>query len=101
MAKSKTKRQRSRSISQAQKLRQQTKPVQPVADLPPSQDESTTLQPLLVSVAQLCELLNVSRSTLYRMEQSGSIPGRVKIGGQVRYHLETIEGWLRDQARKD
>jgi len=60
------------------------------AALPPEEPA-----PLLVTVPQLCQLLNVSRSTLYRMEQAGVLPGRVKLGGQVRYHLETVQDWLR------
>ncbi|RME33533.1 MAG: helix-turn-helix domain-containing protein [Deltaproteobacteria bacterium] len=55
--------------------------------------------PLLVTVPQLCQMLNVSRSTLYRMEQTGKLPGRIQLGGQVRYHLETVQEWLRSLAQ--
>lgn len=51
--------------------------------------------PLLLSVAQLCTMLNVSRSTIVRMQQSGSLPGQIKLGRSVRYHREEIENWLR------
>ena len=51
---------------------------------------------LLLTPDDLCELLKVSRSTLSRMDKSGSVPGRVKIGGSVRYKRETIENWVRE-----
>ncbi len=53
---------------------------------------------LLLTVADLCALLKVSRSTITRMERDGSLPGRVMVGGSVRYHRETIECWLRERV---
>lgn len=50
---------------------------------------------LLLTVSDLCRLLSLSRSTVHRMEQAGKLPGRIEIGGAVRYHRETIESWLR------
>jgi excisionase family DNA binding protein len=50
--------------------------------------------PLLLSIPQVCNLLNLSRSTIDRMAKSESIPGRIKIGGQIRYHRPTLETWL-------
>ncbi len=58
------------------------------------------LVPLLLTVAELCELLHVSRMTLHRLEKSGELPGRVKLGGQVRYHREIIEKWLLERIEK-
>ena len=55
--------------------------------------------PLLLNVADLCALLKISRRTLIRMEQAGKIPGRVMLGSSVRYHRETIEGWLRELVK--
>jgi len=51
--------------------------------------------PLLLTIAQVGALLNLSRSTLDRM--ADQIPGRIKIGGQVRYHRSTLEDWLLQQ----
>jgi len=59
---------------------------------------ASTVAPLLLTVADVCALLNVSRSTLLRLEKAGSLPGRVKLGGQVRYHREKIERWLLEQC---
>ena len=61
-------------------------PVEPVPSAPA----------ILLTVSQVCDLLGgISRSTLVRMEKSGKIPGRVQLGGSVRYHREIIEGWVR------
>ncbi|CAH2031260.1 helix-turn-helix transcriptional regulator [Trichlorobacter ammonificans] len=54
---------------------------------------------LLLTVNDLCGLLNLSRSTINRMERNGTLPGRVELGGAVRYHRETVEAWLRGIAK--
>jgi len=51
---------------------------------------------ILLSVAEMCSLLRISRATLIRMDKSGKIPGRIKLGGSVRFHRETVEAWLKD-----
>lgn len=55
---------------------------------------------LLLTVADLCALLQISRTTLFRMEKAGKVPGRLSLGGQVRYHRETVETWLRSQLKE-
>ena len=62
-------------------------------------ERSELLSPVL-TISDVCKMLGVSRWTLQRMEKAGSLPGRFKLGGQVRYHREIIEKWLLDQARK-
>lgn len=62
-------------------------------------EQEPAILPLLLSVFQVCALLNVSRSTLFRLEKSGEIPGRVTLGGQVRYHRQVIEEWLLELAK--
>jgi excisionase family DNA binding protein len=51
-------------------------------------------EPLLLTISQVGALLNLSRSTLHRLAKDDQIPGRIKIGGQVRYHRSTLEHWL-------
>lgn len=51
------------------------------------------------TLKEMCELLGVSRSTLDRMAQKKLIPGRVKIGGQIRYHKASVSRWITDQVR--
>jgi len=53
---------------------------------------------VLLTVSDICKLLKISRSTLIRMEKSGQLPGRLMLGGSVRYHRETIDAWLRGLA---
>lgn len=55
---------------------------------------------LFLSVADICSLLGISRATLIRMDKTNSIPGRVKLGGSVRYHRETIDVWLTELVNK-
>ncbi len=66
-----------------------------------AENRSLVMEPVLLSVADLCKMLKVSRSTLIRMEKSGLVPGRLVLGGSVRYHLETIRNWLQDLAKLD
>jgi len=49
---------------------------------------------ILLSVSEMCTLLKISRATLVRMDKSGKLPGRIKMGGSVRFHRETVETWL-------
>ncbi len=53
---------------------------------------------LVLTVADVCRLLKISRVTLYRIEKETPLPGRVKLGGQVRYHRETLEQWLKQKV---
>lgn len=53
---------------------------------------------LLLSVADMCKLLGVSRATLVRMDSGNKIPGRMKLGGSVRYHRAVVENWLLELA---
>lgn len=80
----------------------QKRPATAAKALPKKQLKAATLQPppdpnaLLLSVAEMCRLLKISRATLIRMDKSGKIPGRIKLGGSVRFHRETVEAWLKD-----
>ena len=73
-------------------------PSVPVSGLPePVRPEPVSVAPaILLTVSQVCDLLGgISRSTLNRMEKTGKIPGRVQLGGSVRYHRESIEVWIK------
>lgn len=77
---------------------------QPVSGVQPTLGAQVTApatDSLLLTVPQVCDLLGgISRSTLVRMEKSGKIPGRVQLGGSVRYHRETIAAWLKVLAEE-
>ena len=62
--------------------------VEPLPDVPKITDT------LLITVADLCSLLKISRSTLTRMEHNNLPPGRLKIGGAVRYDRKKVEEWI-------
>jgi len=62
---------------------------QPVAVL-------TAQTSLVLTVADVCKLLKISRSTLLR----ANIPGKMKVGGSVRYHRGVLETWLKEKALK-
>lgn len=66
-------------------------PKQPKARRPRPSDPNA----LLLTVTEVCALLRISRATLIRMDKAGTIPGRIKLGGSVRFHREIIEAWLK------
>lgn len=49
---------------------------------------------ILLSIREMCHLLKISRATLVRMDNAGKIPGKMKLGGSIRFHRATIESWL-------
>lgn len=51
----------------------------------------------LLTTKELQAILNVDRTTIYRMAESGRVPA-VKVGGQWRFPRQQIEGWLRSGA---
>jgi predicted DNA-binding transcriptional regulator AlpA len=81
-------------VKQGEALTHPPEKVQPATKVPAS-----TVEPLLLSIADVCALLNVSRSTLLRLEKVSGLPGRVKLGGQIRYHRGIIEKWLLEQIK--
>ncbi len=59
--------------------------------------------PALITVFQFCENYGVSRSTCYRLRDSGAVP-HVKIGRATRIRREDAGRWydsLRDDAAND
>ena len=66
-----------------------------------SKQPQKLLEPVLLTVHQVGQLLNLSRSTVDRLAAAGKLPGHMKIGGQVRYHLPTLLAWLQDQAAEN
>jgi excisionase family DNA binding protein len=47
----------------------------------------------MLTTKDLQELINVDRSTIYRMAESGKLPA-IKVGRQWRFPAEEIEAWL-------
>jgi excisionase family DNA binding protein len=97
-----TKKNRKRIGQHPGVLKQGVTPLAPPAEVvkvqPALKVPDRNIDPLLLTIADVCALLNVSRSTLLRLEKSSGLPGRIKLGGQVRYHRGIIEDWLLKQA---
>ena len=51
----------------------------------------------LLTVKELAKLLRLSRQTIYKMLEEGSIPA-LRMGSQWRFDRDTIEAWLASQA---
>jgi excisionase family DNA binding protein len=51
----------------------------------------------LLTTKQLQEILQVDRTTIYRMADSGRIPA-IKVGNQWRFPRQQIEAWLQKQS---
>ena len=47
----------------------------------------------LLNVADLCDLLNVSRSTIYRWVRNETLPPPYKLGKSIRWKTKEIEQW--------
>lgn len=52
-----------------------------------------------VAVAQVAEMLSITRRGIYYMVESGELPG-VKIGRAVRIPLDALEQWIADKEEE-
>lgn len=48
----------------------------------------------VMTIGELGVYLKLSKSTLYKLAQEGTIPG-VKVGKHWRFHSEVIDRWLK------
>ncbi len=53
----------------------------------------------VLTIEELAAYLKVSKSTLYKLVQEGSVPGQ-KVGKHWRFRRETIDEWLDDRQTK-
>ena len=49
--------------------------------------------PDVLTIGQLADYLQISKSTIYKLVQGGRLPGQ-KAGRQWRFHRLAIDGWL-------
>ena len=47
----------------------------------------------VMTIDELAEYLQVSKSSLYKLAQDGQVPGQ-KVGKHWRFHREAIDQWL-------
>ncbi len=48
----------------------------------------------IMTIQDLSRYLKISRSTLYKLAQEGSLPG-AKVGKHWRFHKDAIDEWVR------
>ncbi|MBK9187702.1 MAG: helix-turn-helix domain-containing protein [Phycisphaerales bacterium] len=53
--------------------------------------------PDVMTVEQLADYLQISRSTLYKLAQEGKVPGQ-KVGKHWRFRKDAIDRWLDDKS---
>lgn len=53
-----------------------------------------TENPLLLTVPQLAQLLQLPKSTAYDLLAANKIPGKLKLGRHLRIHRDTVLIWL-------
>ncbi len=53
--------------------------------------------PAVMTIDDLSEYLQVSKSSLYKLVQSGKVPGQ-KVGKHWRFHRDSIDSWLKKQT---
>jgi len=51
----------------------------------------------VLTIDELAEYLKISKSTLYKLAQEGSIPGQ-KVGKHWRFHKGALDEWLRQRG---
>lgn len=59
--------------------------------------------PELLTIDEMAERLKVPKSWLYsrtRQAGPGTIP-RIKVGKYIRFHLDEVMGWLKEQQNDD
>ena len=54
----------------------------------------------IMTVQQVAGLLQVNKSTIYRMANRGELPA-FRLGGDWRFDRKRIEWWCRTQTRKE
>ena len=51
-----------------------------------------------MTISDLAEYLQVSKSSLYKLVQAGKVPGQ-KVGRHWRFHRGAIDSWLKGRRR--
>ena len=59
------------------------------------------LQPQLLNIRAVCELVSLSRPTIYRQVVAGKFPQPVKIGRASRWHMDQVAAWIAQLGSKD
>ncbi len=57
---------------------------------------ASAVEPALLDVAAVAELLHCSRRHVYRMADAGKMPPPVKLGALVRWDKDILMRWIAD-----
>ena len=55
--------------------------------------------PERVTVTQASEITGYSVYSLYQLHSRGQIPGALKVGGKLLFHVETLRKWVESGGR--
>lgn len=53
-----------------------------------------------MTISELAEYLQVSKSSLYKLVQEGRVPGK-KVGRHWRFHRDVINAWLKSSSQEE
>ena len=53
--------------------------------------------PSVMTIDELSDYLKVAKSTLYKLAQTGKVPGQ-KVGKHWRFHRDVIDRWLASRS---
>jgi excisionase family DNA binding protein len=53
-----------------------------------------------MTISDLAEYLQVSKSSLYKLVQTGRVPGQ-KVGKHWRFHKQSVDEWLKRSNRSE
>jgi len=58
-------------------------------------DDNSTIQPALLTIPQVCELVNIKRATFYKLNASGAFaPLPMGLCRKVLYQRAEVEAWI-------
>jgi predicted DNA-binding transcriptional regulator AlpA len=59
------------------------------------------IMPALLNISQTCKILNISKSSFYRIAASGKLgPLPVRLCSKTLYSRIELEAWIKDGCRK-
>lgn len=59
------------------------------------------IEPAVLTIGQVAQLLQVSSRTLYRLRDAGKLPQCVRIGGAIRWSRSVVEDWVQGGCKPE
>jgi predicted DNA-binding transcriptional regulator AlpA len=66
----------------------------------PTVDTTTTTPEPLLTITDVCKLLQVSARTLQRLRHLDEVPEPIELGGTLRWLRKDFDRWLEKKARR-